>query len=111
MKTKALRNIIALLCILSPQLARAVSPTSAEMAKARRWAAARFEGIADVKGQDDPQAAPSPSFGPPFSFVYQGKRSANFLKNWRTKRVAKKLSDGRTARTTTYSDPPTGLDP
>ena len=110
MKTTALPNILVLLCVLSPQLARAASPSPAEMALARWWVAARFEGNANVMGQDGPRGAKSPSFGPPFSFVYQGKPSADFLGNWRTERVSKKLSDGRTARTTTYSDPATGLE-
>ena len=56
------------------------------------------------------QGEPRPSVEPPFSFVYQGKPSADFLKNWRTERVSKKLGDGGTARTTTYSDPATGLE-
>jgi alpha-galactosidase len=110
MKTRAPLNILALLCILSPQLARAVSPTPAETAEARRWAAAKFEGVANAKQHDGLQAEPQPSVAPPFSFVYQGKQSADFLKNWRTERVSKTLNDGRTARTTTYSDPATGLE-
>ena len=111
MKTNTTLTIAALLCILSPQLARAVSPSPAEMAEARRWAAAKFEGVADVKDREsDLQGEPRPSVEPPFSFTYQGKPSADFLKHWRTERVSKKLSDGRTARTTTYTDPATGLE-
>ena len=95
MKTRVPLIIAGLLCILSPQFARAVSPTPAEMAEARRWAAAKFEGVADVKEHDGLQNEPSPSVEPPFSFVYQGKPSADFLKNWSMQRVSKKLNDGR----------------
>jgi alpha-galactosidase len=110
MKPRTLLIFAALLCILSSHRARAVSPAPAEMAEARRWAAAKFDGAADINEHDGRQAGPRQSIAPPFSFTYQGKPSAGFLKNWTTQRVAKKLPDGGTARTTTYSDPAAGLE-
>ena len=55
------------------------------------------------------KGAAYPSVPPPFSFTYQGKPSADFLQNWKPKRVSKTLNDGSIARTTTYCDPATGL--
>ena len=79
MKKRVLLSVAALLVILSPQFARAVSPTAAEMAEARQWAAAKFEGAADVREHDRLQGEPHPLVEPLFSFVYQGKQSADFL--------------------------------
>lgn len=110
MKKRVLLSVAALLVILSPQFARAVSPTAAEMAEARQWAAAKFEGAADVREHDRLQGEPHPLVEPLFSFVYQGKQSADFLHTWRIKRVSKTLGDGRTARATAYFDPATGLE-
>lgn len=52
MKMRPLLNAIVLLLLLSPQFARAVAPTAAEMAESRRWAAAKFEGVGDAKASD-----------------------------------------------------------
>jgi alpha-galactosidase len=110
MTARFLLSIVALLCILAPEFARAASPTRAEMAEARRWAAAKFEGVrqTELPGAGL-HALANCDAEPPFSFTYEGRRSTDFLRNWRTKRGSKKLSDGRMARTTTYADPATGL--
>jgi NPCBM/NEW2 domain len=52
MKTRLVVNLVAVLWLLSAQFAQAVSPTPAEMAEVRRWAAAKFEGVPDTKDPD-----------------------------------------------------------
>jgi alpha-galactosidase len=47
---------------------------------------------------------------PPFSFVYDGKPSAELLKSWKLNQSTKKLDENRTERTLVYSDPQTGLE-
>jgi len=46
---------------------------------------------------------------PPFSFVYDGKPSAEVLKAWKLERNSRKLDERRTERTSTWTDPETGL--
>ena len=103
-------SIAALLCILSPQFARAVSPTPAEMAEARRWAAAKFEGVADGKEHRRPPRRAASVRRASLLIHVPRKAVGRFPQDWRTQRVSKKLNDGRTARTTTYTDPATGLE-
>jgi len=47
---------------------------------------------------------------PFFSFLYDGKSSAELLPTWQPKRSSEKLDEGRTAHTLDYSDPKTGLE-
>jgi len=46
---------------------------------------------------------------PPFSFQYGGKRSSEFLKDWKCEREARKLDDKRIEHVIRYTDPQTGL--
>jgi alpha-galactosidase len=46
---------------------------------------------------------------PPFSFLYGGKPSSEFLKSWTCTRKSKKLDDDRTLQTVEYTDPETKL--
>jgi alpha-galactosidase len=46
---------------------------------------------------------------PVFSFMYDGKPSSEFLKEWKLERTSKPLDAQRTERTMTYTDPKTGL--
>jgi hypothetical protein len=78
-----------------PQFAAAVSPTTAELSEARRWAAANFEGGANAK--------------PWFSFTYDGKPSAELLIKWEPHRATQQLDDKRTQHTVIFTDPKTGL--
>jgi alpha-galactosidase len=101
MKTRLLFGImvsIASLWLLSAQVARAVSPTPAEMAESRQWAASHFEAAPDSKDAK-----------PFFSFTYDGRPSAELLKTWKLERATRQLDDMRTERTLTYTDPKTGL--
>jgi alpha-galactosidase len=45
----------------------------------------------------------------PFSFVYDGKRSRDFLSTWKRTESTKPLSGSRSLRTIAYTDPATGL--
>jgi alpha-galactosidase len=97
-KKSILPHIALSLWLLGPQLAGAVSPTTGEMAEARRWAAARFDTTPEMK-------APKLFF----SFTYDNKPSAELLATWELKRASRKLNDRHTERTLTYTDPRTGL--
>ena len=46
---------------------------------------------------------------PPFSFVYDGKPSGDFLAKWKKQSFGKPLDEVRTQYETTYTDPATGL--
>ena len=46
---------------------------------------------------------------PPFSFVYNGKKSSDFLKDWQFHRESKQLDDARTEHIFTYTDTETKL--
>jgi alpha-galactosidase len=78
------------------------APTAAEIAEARAWAAARFQGQSAK-----PPAQPAE---PPFSFVYDGKPSAGLLPTWNVKRSSKSLDGNRTQITQLWRDPDTGLE-
>ena len=83
---------------LASSPAVAVSPTAEEMAKARQWAT-RFE-----------EAAQGKDYRPPFSFIYNGKPSAELLQTWNRKQTTRQLDGQRSERTTTWTDPKTGLE-
>jgi len=57
--------------------------------------------------QDRPRTYP---VEPPFSFVYDGKPSADLLREWRVERSASEIDAQRTQRVTTWTDPPTGIE-
>jgi alpha-galactosidase len=84
--------------------ARAVSPTPTEMAQARQWIAANFDGRQAAKPREAGRAAPL------FSFAYGGQPSAELLGTWTLERAARPLDARRTQRTLTYADPKTGLE-
>ncbi|MCX7425241.1 MAG: alpha-galactosidase [Planctomycetia bacterium] len=95
MKTGFPLAALMVLGIAWPRLAGAVAPTPVEMAEARRWAAAAFEG--------------SPAAMPFFSFTYDGKPSAELLKTWDLKRASRQLDAQRVEHTLTHADATTGL--
>jgi alpha-galactosidase len=45
----------------------------------------------------------------PWSFVYDGKPSADLLKTWKLERTTAEVATGKTAQTRTWTDPKTGL--
>ena len=49
-------------------------------------------------------------YGPPFSFVYGGKHSSEFLSRWNREIKEEKLNDTTSRRTLTLTDPATGLE-
>jgi alpha-galactosidase len=88
---------LMLVALVAAAAGWAVTPTSAEIARAHEWSAARFGGRKGATAD------------PPFSFTYDGHPSAEFLKTWNVKRSERKLDSARTERVATYSDPATGL--
>ena len=54
-------------------------------------------------------APAAPSMDAPFSFVYGGRPSSDFLKDWVVQRATRRLDDQRTEITVTYTDPATHL--
>jgi len=101
MRSGAALSVIAIigLCIGSAQ---ALPPTAEETAEARRWVAARFEEI-------EPGTPASWDQKPPFSFVYDGRPSSEFLGGWKLDRIHRKLDEARTEHQLTYSESRTGL--
>jgi alpha-galactosidase len=92
-------GIVAALWIVSAQSAVAVSPTPAELAEARKWVAVAFENGPTNDSQKRP-----------FSFIYDGKPSAELLGTWKLKRASRPLDKQRTEHTLAYTDPRTGLE-
>jgi alpha-galactosidase len=78
--------------------AAAISPSTDEMSVAKQWTE-RLEKV--------PQAADGTPF---FSFTYDGKPSAELLAQWERNQSSRQLDAQRTERTTTWTDPKTGLE-
>jgi alpha-galactosidase len=78
------------------QCAGAVVPTAPEFAAARRFVTERLRSA-------DPA-------GLPFSFVYDGKRSGEVLRNWERRESSESLDAARTRRILSYTDPQTRLE-
>ncbi len=88
--------------LLFSMQAHAVSPTPEEMKTAHHWVADKIDGLV-------------PDL--PFSFVYGGESSREFLalasqarRTWDLDRQSETLDEQRTHRTLTYTDPYTGLE-
>lgn len=75
------------------QFSQALPVRPDEMAEAQRWAKAKFQGAAA-----------------PFSFSYDGRASVDLLTSWKMEGKSEKIDGQRTRRTTTYTDPKTGLE-
>ena len=90
--------LLAFLLISLPQPARAVPVATEELAEARRWSAAKFEGIQTPRGTELP-----------FSFVFGGKPSAELLRAWKHERSSHRLDAQRQETTLTWTDASTGL--
>ena len=71
------------------------------------WPTARRVWLADLPMAGGPTVADGRN--PPFSFVYGGRPSSEFLKNWKVARASQQLDPQRTQWTVTYTDPTTGL--
>lgn len=117
---------IAVLLVVSTLGTRAVTVSGEELHEARRWVAARFQGRA-------PAPAPDPGTGlavngsstenarggqrlsffttdPPFSFVYDGRPSAEAIASWQRALRSRDLDDQRTEHSLCFTDPKTGLE-
>jgi alpha-galactosidase len=97
-------SLVVISGVLPLDAAPGLMPTADEMATASRFAAARFEALQSAAPEGG-LFAPEP----PFSFLYGGRPSAEFLGTWKTDRQARKLDAERTAHTVTYADPAGGL--
>ena len=111
MKTKAIRWLwgVVVLWDVAAHAVWAVTPTPEELAQTRRWAAAKFEGVAET---GLPTAGrPGDGVDPFLSFTYGGKPSSERLKTWEINRSTRALDAQRTEHTLTYTDPQTGCGP
>jgi alpha-galactosidase len=70
---------------------------SAEMREVRRWVSSKLEGDLDAQALY--------STDPPFSFLFDGRPSTEFLKTWELKRAKRGLDAARTEHSLTYTDP------
>lgn len=99
--------------VLPDANADSVAPSPAEIAEARRFAAAKFaEPQVALQTSGSATAAVEEALfsgDPPFSFTYNGRPSSEFLATWKTERKMEKLDERRTAHTVAYSDPAGGL--
>jgi alpha-galactosidase len=101
----------ALALLISVRPTHAVSVSQQELADARRWTDARFEGAAGPVPAGSSAAATNRLFAvePPVSFLYDTKPSGELLKTWEVRRSTRRLDDRRTEYVQTYTDPQTGL--
>lgn len=102
-KTLSVAAVVVALSLGSAMARDASAPSDAELADARIWSVARF-------GEPKPDAVGQSAIAElPFSFVYGGRKSSQFLASWKVERVAAKIAGGATERTIVWSDPATGL--
>jgi len=83
-------------------------PLPAETARAAAWAAARLGG--EEPGASGSESGPAVEAGPPFSFLYGGRPSAELLPGWKRGLSWRMLDAERRETTLTYADPATGLE-
>lgn len=113
----ALAAVLAVL--MSVQVCRAISVTPGELDQAHRWSGIAFEGVQTPEAADgrkgERQAYSAKS---PFSFVYDGKASAELLKVWKLERSRRgDEAEGRAGSPRSHergyelkwTDPATGL--
>src|ERR1043165_6831320 len=81
---------VVILTSIVPKVAPGSTPRASEMKEANQWVAKYFSPGSAV---------------PPFSFVYDGKSSADLLRTWSVT-----LDQNRTQRTFTWKDSKTGLE-
>ena len=86
----------AILAAFAPAIALAVTPTPDELGDARRWASASL-------------TSDGPAVEPPFSFMFDGKPSTEFLRDWQRSLTSRKLDDARTEHTFTFTQAGGGL--
>jgi len=79
---EAMDSNIKSICLVTPE----------EMKTAGDWVSAHLEGKQ-----------------PPFSFIYGGQSSVDFLKTWKFEKTSRALDDKRTEHVEIYTDPDTGL--
>ena len=85
-----------------------VRPSGSEHAAAHDWAAAKLWG--EKPSLAGKSTGPVVDAAPPFSFIYGGRRSSDFLASWKLTRSSRVIDRDRLERTLTYADPKTGLE-
>jgi len=90
--------IIFILAVVIPGDARAVTSTPQELHQAQTWARFNFQSSGPRKQM------------PPFSFVYDGKPSADLLKRWKFTAGPSSREGSKQRQEFTYRDPSTGLE-
>jgi alpha-galactosidase len=95
---KALLSLAAVI-LFTTHLAQGVSVMPEEPADAHGWVTAKFGSGASTN-----QAAALP-----FSFIYDGRPSAECLNEWRKTSTSRRLDDQRTEYVLTYTEARTGL--
>ena len=84
----------AIIAVMFSSLALGTAPNAAENAEASQWAAQHLDPAGKIL---------------PFSFVFDGKPSADLLATWEKKTGKQDLGNNRTRRTSIRTDPKTGL--
>lgn len=87
-----------MLAIIAAANARAVTPTPAELHQAQAWTRANFKSSGPRRQM------------PPFSFVYDGKPSADLLQHWNFTASPVTHDGSKRMQRLTYRDPATGLE-
>ena len=80
-------------CLAAAPAAWGAKPTADELARARKWSADNLARATSA-----------------FSFVYDGRPSAELLPTWKFHESTERLDGHRLRRTHTYTDPATGLE-
>ena len=100
---------VAALAMTVSSQAAAVSPTKHELAQIRAFVPGELFSFGEKPSAGDAPTMSAETTRLPFSFVYDGKNSSEFLKTWKSRRETEQLDRGRTRTTTTFTDPKTGM--
>ena len=104
-RTRACLGLVAATCWWTSALAwDAGAPLESELGEALAWKAPRFGD------STSPGADPSAPLQPPFSFVYDGRKSSDLLGTWKVGGGVSRPAGGAAERTITWTDPATGLE-
>ncbi len=86
---------LCVIALVAASHAMAAMPSASEMTMARAWTEANLGPTAQSL---------------PFSFIYDGHRSAELLPTWQARRSSIQLDANRTQRAIVWTDPKTGLE-
>lgn len=87
-----------------------ISVVDDDIATARGWAAAKFEGVSEAKPRSPGLASYGASSSESsFSFIYDGRPFSELVKTFKLEHSSRELDKQRTEHTLSYTDPKTGL--